>query len=195
MKLLALIAALVIIGGVIATFIDREHALNRVEHLERVVRCEDSPECREFVRRAIREILRHRGEEKRGKGGRSVTFRLGTVPLGRPAPLLVEEDAPEPEEPSLAEVSPSRPQSPQGGGIPDKPAKTPREAAQNVSEAPEPEPPPPSPGPGPPPPPDKPGRGAPSVPPGKEGQAIIEAPELPVTVCVPPVVCPPKEGD
>jgi hypothetical protein len=92
LPLLAIIGVLVIGGGVLAYFI-REGDLNRVERLERVILCQHNNECREFVERAIREILRKQRVKPREQGTeehQGVTFRLGPKKADAPPPLVVE---------------------------------------------------------------------------------------------------------
>jgi hypothetical protein len=115
--LLAVIAVLTIGGGVLAYFI-REGDLNRVERLERVVQCQHSPECRVFVERAIREILRH---AKRSPSGKLEVSRDGGVALrvvprdGGIVIVPAPEAAPTPPKATSA-PSPSKP--PQGKDTP-----------------------------------------------------------------------------
>ena len=89
--LLAVISVLIVGIGVAAYFV-RQGDLNRVERLERVILCQHSHECREFVERAIREILRQQREpnEKPGdEGTKGITFRLKP---GTPNQLQVSPD-------------------------------------------------------------------------------------------------------
>lgn len=64
MPILAVLSALILAGGALAYFV-RQGDLNRVERLERTIRCQDSPECRQFIYQAIRELLRQRMREGR----------------------------------------------------------------------------------------------------------------------------------
>ena len=117
LALLAVISILVIGGGVLVYFI-REGDLNRVERLERVVQCQHSPECRHFVERAIREILRHAQRSPSGNleisrdggGALRVVPRDGGIAI-IPAP---ESAPPSPKKPS----APSPSETPQGKDTP-----------------------------------------------------------------------------
>ena len=109
--LLAVISVLTIGIGVLAYFI-RQGDIRRVERLERVVQCQHSPECRIFVERAIREILRHAKRSPSGKleisgdsGG-----ALRAVPRGGG---MVIVPAPE--------STPLPPKEPSGAGLPKPP--------------------------------------------------------------------------
>ena len=77
LPLLAVISALVLAGGVAAYFIVAQN-FERVDRLERVIKCQHNMECREFVERAIREILKDRQGAPKEDGHRGVTFRLTT---------------------------------------------------------------------------------------------------------------------
>jgi hypothetical protein len=133
MKLLGLIGALVIAIGIATAFFVRQGDLNRVERLERIVRCQKDAECREFVERAIREILREQGVKVRDRG---VTFHLESSQRpGEPARIVAEGGdfaAPkhgqvpgtgEPEKPPKPSPSPN-------GVNPEKVGKVPQEGAQ-----------------------------------------------------------------
>lgn len=161
--LLAILSVLIIGVGVAAYFV-REGDLNRVERLERVILCQHSHECREFVERAIREILHEQQKavpkEKSGQKRRGVTFRLGPKEANVPSPLVVEVpdseggtqqpqgESPEPESPKPPRgPKPQNPsqEPPQGNaGSPAPPQgrsePIPREAAPVPVEEPEPSP-------------------------------------------------------
>jgi hypothetical protein len=144
--LLAVISALVLAGGVAAYFIVA-HNFERVDRLERVIQCQHNVECREFVERAIREILKDRQRKDQNGDHRGVTFRLGGTPNRlQVSPSFGIASEPSPEElPSGGQEtaqSPSKPNLPQGGGNhPEggKTGKTPRpgEAPHEGSSAPE----------------------------------------------------------
>jgi hypothetical protein len=141
LPLLAVISTLVLAGGVTAYFIVA-HNFERVDRLERVIRCQHSATCRSFIYRAIREILEHeelKPQGKRQSDQKGVTFHLGPGDKNE-APILVEGTIPaQPSEPPVAQ-SPPKPSLPQGGGNhPEggKTGNTPVEAAHEGSEAPE----------------------------------------------------------
>lgn len=129
--LLVVISALVIAGGTAAYFI-RQSDINRVERLERVILCQHNQECREFVERAIREILREQ-EQKAPKDGQAserhqgVTFKIGPMTEDSAPPLVVEVDSGE-GPPTPSDDQPSAPQKP-------KP-KNPKESSPRNSPAP-----------------------------------------------------------
>lgn len=90
--LLGVISVLIVAIGV-AAYLVRQGDLRRVERLERTIKCQHSHECREFVERAIREVLRDQRQapkDQSGQGHRGVTFRLGSKGKGSASPLVVE---------------------------------------------------------------------------------------------------------
>lgn len=146
LPLLAVISALVLAGGVAAYFIVAQN-FERVGRLERMIQCQHNIECREFVERAIREILR---EQERGasKGSESakthgVTFRLGSKGEGSEAPILVEGTLPEgqgdgqPAGQNTPQNPPKPPGKPHSEGSPvdtPKDTKAPQMPAQSASQ-------------------------------------------------------------
>ncbi len=114
LPLLAVISALVLAGGVAAYFIVR-HNFERVDRLERVIQCQHNIECREFVERAIREILKDRQRAPKNGGHRGVTFRLkpGTPNQLQISPSSGVASSPTPEEGhSGGQETASNPQNP-----------------------------------------------------------------------------------
>lgn len=81
-KILGVFAVLIVIGAAVA-YVVRQHDVERISHIERVIRCEDHLACRTFIRRAIHDILqaKHAREAHRG-----VEAGSGESPSGQPAP-------------------------------------------------------------------------------------------------------------
>ena len=83
MGLLALISVFVVGAGTATFFLIRAHDLKRVSHLERVIRCQDNRECREFIERAIRDTLKNKGVKVDRKHGISLRIEeAGGMPQG-----------------------------------------------------------------------------------------------------------------
>ena len=139
--LLVVISVLIIGGGVLAYFI-REGDLNRVERLERVVQCQHSPECRRFVERAIREILRHAKQSPSGKleVSRDGKGTLRLIPRQGGITFVPESEsqAPPPasQEPSAPDVS----EPPKDNPKPEKKPKSSPAPIQSPPEGTEPQP-------------------------------------------------------
>jgi len=116
-------------------YLVRQHDLRRVERLERVIRCQDSIECRRFIYRAIREILREAkqdGFRHTGSQGdeHSATLRF-VSPSGESGTLVIPAPSSEPHGTSEQPSEPPRGQDKaapgQGGGrSPVAPQPTPR---------------------------------------------------------------------
>lgn len=116
MAILAVISVLVIGGGA-AAFAIRSSDLRRVERLERTVRCQNSPECRQFIYQAIRELLRQR--EREGKEVSRGAFNGNTAVSPRPGiDRLLPQLLPPAEKPSKQD-------SPEAGSSPENPGKAP----------------------------------------------------------------------
>jgi len=109
MPVLAVMSVIVIGGSALAYFI-RESDIARVERLERVIQCADSPECRRFIKRAIRDFLEHSGRPghsaKKQLRQPGISFRFGTPSSSGAVPLLVEETPQPPFPRTAAAVSP-----------------------------------------------------------------------------------------
>jgi hypothetical protein len=175
LKVLAVIAALVLALGAGAAYLIRQHDLQRVDHLERVIRCQDSRECRSFIYRAIRDFLEHRERRRAEKGGKdrpAVIFRFRDSAFEADIPEFVE-----------APVGSPAPSQHHERETPDRPAKAPQAPAEQSPAPSVPQPPPPE---------------ETEAAPGNSGDhgeakgngSLIEPPPLPVTACVPKVICP-----
>lgn len=181
LKILAAIAALVIVLGAGAFFLVRAHDLERVSHLERVIQCQDSRECRRFVKRAIRAFLRQREHQRSrhpAKKRPAVIFRFRSGPAAaRPEPELVEvPGSPE---------TPSKPPHGTGESKPTKHRKAPPLPAEAPS-VPAASPPAPSAPEGGPPGQGK-GNGLGN---GHSRAPVIEVPQTPVAICGVGAICP-----
>lgn len=166
LKLLAMIGVLVVSLGLLAAYFVRQHDLQRVERLERTIRCQDNRECREFVKRAIREILREQRAEGKAKPGLRLRLepsrdqRGSEVviegPQSTPSPTSMEQPEPPqgqggskptqseqgppaPSQPPSGQTEPVQPSPPGPKGNPPLPIQLPppaEEAAQSVKELP-----------------------------------------------------------
>src|SRR6185369_9563215 len=107
MWILALASVFIVGSGAATLLLIRAHDLKRVSHLERVIRCQDNRECREFIERAIRDTLKQKGVRVGKK--RWVSLRIeeadgmprGVIAIGGSA-------VPIPLEPPKAAIGPSK---------------------------------------------------------------------------------------
>lgn len=123
MPILFAVVLAVIVGGAVA-YLVRVNDLERVETLERTIRCQDSPECRQFIRRIIRELLRDaelRNGQLEVSGGKQGSLRIvpsrggGLSLVPAPSPPGSGEQPRSVERPSMPSLPPDR-QNPQDPG-------------------------------------------------------------------------------
>lgn len=88
MWILALASVFIVSSGVATLLLIRSHDLKRVSRLERVIRCQNNRECREFIERAVRDTLKDKGVKVDKKHGISLKIEeadgvpRGTIAIG-----------------------------------------------------------------------------------------------------------------
>lgn len=131
--LLAVIAVLTVGVGTALYFV-RHNDLERVTRLERVIRCQDSMGCRDFIERAIRDVLKEKGVKVDKKHGVSLRIEeangtaQGVIAIGGaeiPVPIPLPQAA----------IGPSKPLKPPEGTRTPKEPPLPRTAPPSSPEA------------------------------------------------------------
>lgn len=137
-KILGVFSILVILGAGIMLLI-RQHDIERIDRIERIVSCQDRLGCRTFIRRAIHDVLahRHQSEGNPSELGSSPTEPKGTAGnLGQPT---------SPQPPSGGDNGPPKgtpggtTEPPKSGGPPSQPEPEPTPTPRPPASEPAPE--------------------------------------------------------